>query len=121
MKKFENITVLHVDNFDYANQEFLPEVVKAIDVADIVIRGKRIVKNRLACTSGAMTETTSQQDNYEGICLEPDSFAVNVYHLLHATQVLHMSSNHETKVLGSEILNFACEYAKAAAEKELAQ
>ncbi|HBB3353443.1 hypothetical protein [Escherichia coli] len=51
MKKFENITVLHVDNFDYTNQEFLPEVVKAIDVADIVIRGKRIVKNRLACTS----------------------------------------------------------------------
>ncbi|MCZ8945312.1 hypothetical protein FYK26_09335 [Escherichia albertii] len=68
-----------------------------------------------------MTETTSQQDNYEGICLEPDSFAVNVYHLLHAIQVLHMSSNHETKILGSEILNFACEYAKAAAEKELAQ
>ncbi|HAW3134149.1 TPA: hypothetical protein IGZ91_003961 [Escherichia coli] len=56
MKKFENITVLYVDEFDYANQEFLPEVVKAIDVADIVIRGKRIVKNRLACTSGAMTE-----------------------------------------------------------------
>ncbi|EHW97275.1 hypothetical protein ECDEC10F_2215 [Escherichia coli DEC10F] len=40
---------------------------------------------------------------------------------MHATQVLRMSSNHETKVLGSEILNFACEYAKAAAEKELAQ
>ena len=107
MKKFENITVLHVDDFDYTNPELLPEVVKAIDVADIVIRGKRIVKNRLACTSEAMTETTS--------------FAVNVYHLLHATQVLHMSSNHETKTLGSEILNFACEYAKAAAEKELAQ
>lgn len=105
MKKFENITVLHVDDFDYTNPELLPEVVKAIDVADIVIRGKRIVKNRLACTSGAMTETTSQQDDYEGICLEPDSFAVNVYHLLHATQVLHMSSNHETKILGSEILN----------------
>lgn len=121
MKKFENITVLHVDNFDYTNQEFLPEVIKAIDVADIVIRGKRIVKNRFACTSGTMTETTSQQDDYEGICLEPDSFAVNVYHLLHATQVLHMSSNHETKTLGSEILNFACEYANAAAEKELAQ
>lgn len=80
MKKFENITVLHVDDFDYTNPELLPEVVKAIDVADIVIREKRIVKNRLACTSGAMTETTSQQDNYEGICLEPDSFAVNVYH-----------------------------------------
>ncbi|HIA7843695.1 TPA: hypothetical protein ACWSAV_005301, partial [Escherichia coli] len=95
MKKFGNITVLHVDNFDYTNQEFLPEVIKAIEVADIVFRGKRIVKNRLACTSGAMTETTSQQDDYEGICLEPDSFAVNVYHLLHATQALHMSSNNE--------------------------
>nr|WP_159420710.1 hypothetical protein [Escherichia coli] len=47
MKKFENITVLHVDDFDYTNPELLPEVVKAIDVADIVIRGKRIVKNRL--------------------------------------------------------------------------
>ena len=92
-----------------------------MDVADIVIREKRIVKNRLACTSGAMTETTSQQDNYEGICLEPDSFAVNVYHLLHATQVLHMSSNLVTKALGSDILDFACEYSKAAAEKELAQ
>ncbi|WP_158252636.1 hypothetical protein [Shigella boydii] len=55
MKKFENITVLHVDDFDYTNPELLPEVVKAIDVADIVIREKRIVKNRLACTSGAMT------------------------------------------------------------------
>ncbi len=32
-----------------------------------------------------------------------------------------MSSNHETKTLGSEILIFACEYAKSAAEKELAQ
>ncbi|EFZ60252.1 hypothetical protein ECLT68_0793 [Escherichia coli LT-68] len=53
--------------------------------------------------------------------MEPDSFAVNVYHLLHATQVLHTSSNNETKTLGSEILNFACEYAKAAVEKELAQ
>ena len=41
MKKFENITVLCVDEFDYTNQEFLPEVIKAIDVADIVIRGKR--------------------------------------------------------------------------------
>lgn len=121
MKKFENITVLYVDEFDYANQEFLPEVVKAIDVADIVIRGKRIVKNRLACTSRSNDRKTSQQDNYEGICLEPDSFAVNIYHLLHATQVLHMSSNYETKTLGSEILNFACEYAKSAAEKELAQ
>lgn len=49
-----------------------------------------------------MTETTSQQDDYEGICLEPDSFAVNVYHLLHATQVLHMSSNHETKHLAAK-------------------
>ncbi|ELY5424997.1 hypothetical protein SM861_005153, partial [Escherichia coli] len=65
MKKFENITVLHVDNFDYTNQEFLPEVIKAIEVADIAFRGKRIIKNRLACTSGAMTETTSQQDDYE--------------------------------------------------------
>ncbi|HAI9880087.1 TPA: hypothetical protein HL326_08420 [Escherichia coli] len=119
MKKFENITVLYVDEFDYANQEFLPEVVKAIDVADIVIRGKRIVKNRLACTSRSNDRKTSQQDNYEGICLEPDSFAVNIYHLLHATQVLHMSSNYETKTLGSEILNFACEYAKAAAEKRI--
>lgn len=117
MKKFENITVLCVDEFDYTNQEFLPEVIKAIDVADIVIRGKIIVKNRLACTSGAITETTSQQDDYEGICLEPDSFAINVYHLLHATQVLHMSSNHETKTLGSEILNFACEYAKLLPKK----
>lgn len=44
MKKFENITVLHVDDFDYTNPDLLPEVVKAIDVADIVIRGKRIVK-----------------------------------------------------------------------------
>ncbi|EOT1146662.1 TPA: hypothetical protein ACWSD0_003123 [Escherichia coli] len=68
-----------------------------------------------------MTETTPQQDDYEGICLKPDSFAVNVYHLLHATQALHMSSNNEIKTLGSEILNFACEYAKATAEKELAQ
>lgn len=117
MIKFENITVLHVDNSDYANQDLLPELVKAIDAADIVIRGTRIVKNRLTRTS----ETNSQQDDYEGICLEPDSFAVNVYHLLHATQVLHMSSNSVTKALGSEILNFACEYAKAAAEKELAQ
>ncbi len=121
MKKFENITVLHVDDFDYTNRELLPEVIKTIEVADIVFRGKRIVKNKLVCNSGAITEKKPQQDDYEGICLEPDSFAVNVYHLLHATQVLHMSSNHETKTLGSEILNFACEYAKAAAEKELAQ
>ncbi|WP_158024630.1 hypothetical protein [Escherichia coli] len=69
MKKFENITVLHVDNFDYTNQELLPEVVKAIDVADIVIRGKRIVKNSLACTSGAMTETMSQLDGWRLIHL----------------------------------------------------
>ncbi|EDV6185217.1 hypothetical protein PG459_004931 [Salmonella enterica] len=60
-------------------------------------------------------------DNYEGICLEPDSFAVNIHHLLRAILVLHMSSNHETNTLGSEILDFACEYAKAAAEKKLAQ
>lgn len=46
MKKFENITVLHVDEFDYTNQEFLPEVIKAIEVADIVFRGKRIVKKQ---------------------------------------------------------------------------
>ncbi len=121
MKKFENITVLHVDDFDYTNPDLLPEVVKAIDVADIVIRGKRIVKNRLACTSGAMTETTSQQDDYEGICLEPDSFAINIHGLLSAAQVLQMSKNNNAKLLGNEILSFACEYAKAAAEKELAQ
>lgn len=121
MKKFENITVLYVDDLDYTNQEFFPEVIKTIDVADLVFRGKRIVKNRLARTSGTMTETTLQRDDYEGICLEPDSFAVNVYHLLHATQVLYISSNNEIKTLGSEILNCACKYAKAAAEKELAQ
>lgn len=44
MKKFENITVLHVDNFDYTNQEFLPEVIKAIEVADIVFRGRELSK-----------------------------------------------------------------------------
>lgn len=44
MKKFENITVLHVDDFDYTNPELLPEVVKAIDVADIVIRERELSK-----------------------------------------------------------------------------
>ncbi|HBC1013392.1 TPA: hypothetical protein IGZ65_005165 [Escherichia coli] len=68
-----------------------------------------------------MTETKSQLDEYEGICLEPDSFAVNIYHLLHAAQVLHMSSNNELKMLGGEILNCVCEYSKAAAKKELVQ
>ena len=121
MKKFKNITVLHVDDFDYTNQDFLPEVIKAIDDADIVIRGKKIVKNRLVCTSGATTETSSLQDDYEGICLKSDSFAVNIHGLLSAAQVLQMSNNKNAKLLGTEILSFACEYAKAAAEKELAQ
>jgi len=121
MKKFENITVLHLDDLDYTNQELLPEIIKATDAADIVFRGKKIVKNRLACASGAMTETNSQQDDYEGICLEPDSFVLNIYHLLHAAQLLQSSRNPDIKISGDEILNFACEYSKAAAEKELAQ
>ncbi|HFP4394119.1 hypothetical protein [Escherichia coli] len=66
-----------------------------------------------------MTETNSQQNDYEGICLEPDSFAINIYGLLSAAQVLQMSKNNNAKLLGNEILSFACEYAKAAAEKEL--
>ncbi|MDK6491566.1 hypothetical protein RNP35_25125, partial [Escherichia coli] len=76
MKKFENITVLHVDDFDYTNPELLPEVVKAIDVADIVIREKRIVKNRLVCTSGAMTIRRQlvlpTRANYTGRTLQCD-------------------------------------------------
>ncbi|NUH56516.1 hypothetical protein HUK76_22985 [Citrobacter portucalensis] len=68
-----------------------------------------------------MTETNSQRDNYEGICLDSDSFAINIHGLLCAAQVLQMSKNNKTKILGNEILGFACEYAKAAVEKELSK
>lgn len=60
-------------------------------------------------------------DDFEGICLESDSFAINIHGLLSAAQVLQMSNNHNAKLLGNEILSFACEYAKAAAEKELSK
>ncbi|WP_244600828.1 hypothetical protein [Escherichia coli] len=60
-------------------------------------------------------------DNFEGICLASDSFAINIHSLLCAAQVLQMSKNNNAKLLGNEILSFACEYAKTAAEKELAQ
>jgi hypothetical protein len=63
----------------------------------------------------------NNHDNFEGICLEPDSFAINIHHLLHAAQVLQMSSNHEIRTLGSEILAFMCEYSEAAAEKQLSK
>lgn len=119
MKKFENITVLHVDDFDYANQEFLPEVVKAIDVADIVIRDRVIVKNRLTGTSEPMTEANLQRNNYEGLCLAPDSFANNIHDLLCAVVVLQMSDNDAIKIAGDEVLEFARCYAEEAAEKEL--
>ncbi len=60
-------------------------------------------------------------DNFEGICLASDSFAINIHSLLCAAQVLQMSNNQNAKTLGDEILSFACEYAKAAVEKELPQ
>ncbi|HAI3029282.1 TPA: hypothetical protein ACRUNO_001725 [Escherichia coli] len=60
-------------------------------------------------------------DNFEGIFLASDSFAINIHSLLCAAQVLQMSNNQNAKTLGDEIPSFACEYAKVAAEKELAQ
>lgn len=119
MKKFENITALHLDNSDYINGHLLPPAAREADTADIVIRGHAIVKNRLDNTSASVTKTTPRRDDYKGICLEADSFAINIYYLLHAAQVLQSSNDHDTKISGNEIINFACEYSKAAAENRI--
>ncbi|EPT7718465.1 hypothetical protein ACVSDK_004846 [Escherichia coli] len=119
MKKLENITVLHLDNSDYINGHLLPPVAQEADAADIVIRGHAIVKNRFTDTSEPMKEAHSQQGNYEGLCLAPDSFANNIHSLLSAVIVLQMSESDAIRIAGDEVLEFARCYAEAAAEKEL--
>ncbi|EPE8237226.1 hypothetical protein ACSOPA_004413 [Escherichia coli] len=119
MNKFENITVLQIDNSDYINGHLLPPVAREADTADIVIRDRVIVKNRLTGTSEPMTEANLQRNNYEGLCLAPDSFANNIHDLLCAVVVLQMSDNDAIKRTGDEVLEFARCYAEAAAKKEL--
>lgn len=119
MKKFENITVLHLDDSDYINGHLLPPVTQEADTADIVILGRAVVKNRLTDASESMTKTNLQRNNYEGLCLAPDSFANNIHNLLCAVIVLQMSDNVSIKRTGDEVLEFARCYAEAAAEKEL--
>lgn len=119
MKKFENITALHVDNSDYINGHLLPPVAREADTVDIVIRDRAIVKNQLTNTSESMTEANLQRNNYEGLCLASDSFVNNIHSLLCAVVVLQMSDNDAIKRTGDEVLEFARCYAEAAAEKEL--
>ncbi|MBD8159202.1 hypothetical protein IFU23_13940 [Pantoea agglomerans] len=53
--------------------------------------------------------------SFKGICLEPDSFAINIACLLGAVRVLQMSDDDELKMMGGNVLDVAHDYANAAA------
>ncbi len=81
-----------------------PGVIKAIDVADIVIRGKSIVKKG----SHVLREQWQKQPHSKMIMRHLSGtwfICGQCLSFIACNQVLHMSSNHETKTLGSEILN----------------
>lgn len=56
--------------------------------------------------------------SFKGICLEPDSFAINIACLLGAVRVLQMSDDDGLKMMGGNILDIAHEYADAAVSAE---
>ena len=55
---------------------------------------------------------------FKGICLEHDSFAINIECLLGAVRVLQMSDDDELKMMGGNVLGIAHEYASAAVSAE---
>ncbi|MER0046540.1 hypothetical protein ABRP56_09110 [Pectobacterium odoriferum] len=56
MSKFEDRTVIHIDDSEYVNRSTTPAIEKEIDTADIVIVGGRIVKDRISQTEVNLSE-----------------------------------------------------------------
>ncbi|KAA5949423.1 hypothetical protein F3I27_23685 [Pantoea sp. Bo_2] len=52
---------------------------------------------------------------FKGIDLASDSFAINIACLLGAVRVLQMSDDDELKMMGSNVIDIAHDYANAAA------
>ncbi len=112
MKKFENITVLYVDDFDYTNQELLPEVIKVIDTADIVIDGDKVVKNRV--NEMGFQQGSGALKTFNGLSLNPVDALFNIAAMNEVGLLFVASNNNEYSELGDAIIAFARDYATAA-------
>lgn len=109
MNKFEDITLLHIESSDYKAGVLNPATAQEIDIADIVINGGEIVKNRIT-NAKPFTET------FKGLSLQPADAFKNIAAMTEAGMLISVVDTEDSSDLSDCIFSIVKRYAEAAHE-----
>lgn len=112
MNKLEGITVLHLEKSDYVGKALNPSAEQETIVADIVIEGDKVVKNRVG--GMGLPRKTETLKTFKGLSLVPLDALKNISAIIECGHLMTSCSDKEYEEIGDVIINFARQYSASA-------